>query len=198
MTQDEASKEAAKHMGFYKSKAAQAVRRRQLRENDFDDAVQDMYVAACKAFLTYDPAKGAPTTYLDLPCYTTLRNRMNKFCSSGHQVSIEHGMYDNKFGNGGASARSGYRRTGRQHDSDGVNDRGYILPGVEHQWPDLDGPTLEDAALAEAKTIPVLKSMLDGETPLEYANRKGVSRSAVWGLRRREIAKLAAKYGNEA
>jgi DNA-directed RNA polymerase specialized sigma24 family protein len=194
MTQDEASKEAAKHMGFYKSKAAQAVRRRQLREDDFDDAVQDMYVAACKAFLTYDPAKGAPTTYLDLPCYTTLRNRMNKFCSSGHEVSIEHGMFGKKLGNFVASAGPSRRRD----DGDGIHDRGYILPGVEHQWPDLDGPTLEDAALAEAKTIPVLKSMLDGETPLEYANRKGVSRSAVWSLRKREIAKLAAKYGSAA
>lgn len=67
MNKEEAVKEAANHLGLYFKKAKEAADRGFIKHQDIDDVVQEMYLAGVTSFLTYDPAKGRPGTYLGLP-----------------------------------------------------------------------------------------------------------------------------------
>lgn len=79
MTQDEAVKEAANHLKLFRKWADQGVKARRIREDEVDDIVQDMYLAAVGALQSYNPNKSAISTYLTLPCVGVIGKHVGKF-----------------------------------------------------------------------------------------------------------------------
>lgn len=195
MTQDEAVKEAAKHTGFYQLMANRAIRAGQIFESDLDDAVQNMYIAACRSLVTFDKTKGSISNYLTLPCRGVLRNMGRAKRRGGTHLSIEFNMSSAELGGGKVKGfKSG--RTGQRHCSDDeLDSRGHILPGVEHDWPDLDADVPpQELALADAKEVPVLSMALNGMTNNQVAAELGVSASNAHQKRSRAIKVLRRKY----
>jgi len=78
MNQQEAVKEAANHLKLYRKWANQAVNAGKIRDDEADDVVQDMYLAAVQALQKYDPNKGKISTFLTLPCMGIIGNGVLK------------------------------------------------------------------------------------------------------------------------